>query len=75
MDITVYVFVNVRVCVCTDELRADFPFWGGKGRAAVSSGGEITSKTSKDQKTWSISIRLNEYHLARPTSDCEPRLA
>lgn len=46
-----YNCVCVCPCVCTGERRAVFSFCqGGKGRAAVSSEGEITSKTSKDQK-------------------------
>lgn len=56
------------VCVCQrmcDEFRAVFALCqGGKGRAAVSSGGEVTSK--------SINIRPNEFHLTRASRVCEP---
>lgn len=45
----------VWACVCLYmRVLNSFSFsWIEKGRAAVSSGGEITSKTSKDPKRWS----------------------
>lgn len=51
----VWLCARVWECVCLYmRVLNTFSFsWSEKGRAAVSSGGEITSKTSKDPKRWS----------------------